>query len=124
MWNEEYTAFRAALAQGKFRIRFNQLDALRTLVPEWLYYENGDKPTKRKRSSKVQEDLWNIWEEAKVNLVGNSQPCLRLMVQYPANATKSAAPGRFHEDGVEPCENASCKRNHNWLATVSVHNGG
>jgi len=124
MWNEEYTKFRAVLTQGKFRTRFNQLDALRTLVPEWLYNENRDKPTKRKRSSKMNENLWKAWEEAKAKLVGNSKPCLRLMVQYPANATKPAAPGRFHEDDVAPCEDASCKRNHDWLATVSGDNGG
>jgi hypothetical protein len=122
MWNNEYTEFRTALAQAKFSKGVNPLDGLRTLVPKWLYCENRSK--KVKRSSKVNDELWQKWKTAEAKLIRDDRPCLRLMVQYPANQTTSAEPGPFHNDSEKSCSGGKgCKRKHDSLATVCGKNG-
>jgi hypothetical protein len=121
MWNNEYTEFRTALAQAKFSKGVNQLDALRTLVPKWLYCENRSKEVKR--SSKVNDELWQKWKIAEAKLIRDDRPCLRLMVQYPAYRTASAEPGPFHDDSEKRCSRRGCKRKHDSLATVCNKNG-
>jgi hypothetical protein len=124
MWNNEYTEFRTALAQAKLRKEINQLEALRTLVPKWLYHES--RSNNAKRSSKVNDELWEKWKIAEAKLIRDDIPCLRLMVQYPANRTSSAEPGPIHDDNAKRCSGGmGCKRKHDCLlAVVCGMNGG
>jgi hypothetical protein len=100
----------------------NQLDALGTLVPKWLCCENRSKEVKR--SSKVNDELWQKWKIAKAKLIRDDRPCLRLIVQYPTNRTVSAEPGLFHDDSEKCCSGGKgCKRKHDSLATECGKNG-
>ena len=116
---------RLLIAQAKFRKEVNQMAALRTLVPEWLYHEKRDDDDKRQRSSKLSDELWDKWKVAKTHLIANGRPCLRFMVQYPAKSTASAIPGPVPRDVASPREGKGKKRKHDdCLATVSGRNGG
>lgn len=125
MWNDDYSEFRTCLSQAKFRKELNQMAALRTLVPEWLYHENRDNDDMRDRSSKLPDELWSKWKVAETKLITNGRPCLRLMVQYPAESTASANPGSVPRDVASPRQGKGKKRKHDdCLATVSGRNGG
>lgn len=108
LWDILYTTYVSVISQVKLRNDLNQLQALRTITPALLYYENRDSYTRKNKNgergqppqkealSKVitsDESLTASWEAARPKLVGNEKGCVRFMVQCPCHKTQSAAPG-------------------------------
>jgi hypothetical protein len=127
MWDLTFTNSLSVLSQAKFRPEFPIDDALRTLVPELLYHKN--RKTTPVPTTNVKADVLKRWNAVKHRLIGdrvattNEQVCIRLMVQYPRNETPEAKPGKFHEQNRCDETKNSCKKKHDFLATVSVENG-
>jgi len=115
MFDSVYATFRTALVQSKFRSDVSQPDALRTLVPDWLYHQNRDKtPIK---SQRVSQGQWNRFLKLQQQLVG--KPLLRCLIEFPAAATKTSLPSAsIHKNGITPCStNGSCQEAHDWQLT-------
>lgn len=93
LYDETYSDCRACLVQSKYRRDMNQQEALRTLVPEWLFFSNRDKKKKRALNSNVSAHHEQLWNTLKQKLVSDERPCIRMLVQYPVEATASANPG-------------------------------
>ena len=144
------------LSQAKYRPSFTQKDALRTMVPLWLYIDKrgNEEEQERKRKKRGKEDKreqddsgapgqtdpknkskrgnessLNInvpkekWSIARQNLLKDGRPCLRLMVQYPMQAAKSAEGGmKCHEDTIDACTSDACAKTHDFLVTVDKIN--
>jgi hypothetical protein len=51
-------------------------------------------------------------------LAGEGTSCLRLMIQYSKEDTKSASPGRLHAEDETHCSEHGCKRKHALLSTA------
>jgi hypothetical protein len=92
---EDFSDFRACLVQAKFRREMSQPEALRTLVPDWLFFNSRDKA---ERKLSLTEPHLQKWNSLKSLLVSGSRPCIRLMVQFPKEKTKTAMPGLLASD--------------------------
>lgn len=91
MWDESFIDFRSAICQAKYRENFSQIDALRTLVPDWLFHQNLSDPEKRQRSIQIPNDVWSDWKtDIETKFIDSEKPCLRLMVQYPMYEKRTA----------------------------------
>jgi hypothetical protein len=95
----------------------NQQDALRTLVPTKLYHECRGKPEKEKISEKPYEELAKKWDDVKDEIVSDERPCLRLLVQMPAEPTASAISGKVAADATGP-KSKSKREKRDWLVVV------
>jgi hypothetical protein len=70
------------------------------------------------------------WLAVKPHVIKDGAPCLRLMVQYPMKATRTAAGGqKYHQDTNEACtegnkdkEGKKCGQLHDYLVTVHILN--
>ena len=126
MWNKTHTDYIAVISQAKYKKDLNQLDALRTITPSLLYHENRGKDGER--SSRVitaSDALKRRWEDVKPRLVGRGQRgCVRFMIQYPGDSTRSVNPGVLEDDEVEVGENQGPKkkRKPGFLACISQDN--
>lgn len=117
LWDILYTTDVSIISQVKLRNDLNQMQALRTITPALLYYENRDSYKRKKKNggrgqpqskkealSKVitsDESLTASWEAARPKLVGNENVCVCFMVQYPCHKSQSAAPGVLEDDKVK-----------------------
>lgn len=129
IFNEQYTDHRTLLAQMKFRNSLNQLEALATLVPAYLYMDNKHIPTPRAKAGeppkKKKSRTLNVnvpkenWEMTKSLVIPQDKPCLRFMVQYPKAATDTAVPGWRHKDKFEKCSDDDCESVHDYLIVVA-----
>lgn len=103
MWNKDHTEFRPVLTQSKFAGTVLQDPALLTTDPTLLYLENRGKEKQKpstKLKTKSSSELWdNWWDLARPKLLNEERPCLRLMVQYPANAGCGAESGQRYKRG-------------------------
>ena len=100
---QDYKDFRACIVQSKYISEVtNQQDALRTRVPTKLYHESQGKPEKEKLSQKLSEELAKKWDDLKDEIVSDERPCLRLLVQMPAEPTASAISGNVAADATGP----------------------
>ncbi|KAG7370824.1 hypothetical protein IV203_019394 [Nitzschia inconspicua] len=118
MWDAGHTKFRPLLAQAKFSVCVAQCEALRTLVPDWLYHQNRKDDTKRMKSDKVDSDRWDQWCNVRDKLVG--QQCVRLLIQYPSLASKSSNSGFCHRNSIDLCTENKCSERHDWLFTIDL----
>lgn len=113
-----YEDFLACFVQSKYVIEVtNQQDALRTLVPDLLFHQSRGKPGKVKLSEQLCADLANKWDNLKDKLVCDHRPCLRLLVQMPAEPTAAAVFGGVPPDATGP-KSKSTRRKRDWLVVV------
>ena len=119
--------FRTCISQAKYKKLVDPLHALRSIVPDLLYYEKRDaKQPKKPTLSPVlsREEAEERWASVKSTLISNSRPCLRLLVQYPATATNAAEPGHCDSDKICPKYSKKRKRGRDCLVTIQGGNGG
>ena len=112
MWNKLFSDFRSCLVQSKYEKYDHQADALRTLVPDWLYYKNRNKPAERQLN--LPGSLTQKWNAVKHKLVSNSRPCLRLLVQCPAELKWEKVAGQVASDGYKPSDTKAKQEKRDW----------
>lgn len=90
-----------AISQAKYRNDIKQLEALRTIAPFLLYHQSRGKENQQLSTLISSDDvLKKRWEEVRPKLVGVKRGCVRFMVQYPCDKTRSATPGVIEDDQV------------------------
>ena len=87
MHNESFDDFRTAVVQSKYSVAVNPKAALITLVPGKFYTESRGKEGKEKTTRQMTQEQAEVWNELKGTLVSDKRPCLRLLVQTPADST-------------------------------------
>jgi len=137
MWDKGYKLYIPVIAQAKYREHFNQMDALRTVTPSLLYHQSRDKPDKSKLSKMItsDDDVKIRWEAVRPMLVGETQGCVRFIVQYPSYGTASATPGVLEDNQLKVLSDDQTvgkkrkrgkgyveTRKLGWLATISKDN--
>ncbi|KAG7337312.1 hypothetical protein IV203_030143 [Nitzschia inconspicua] len=143
MRTHDWSDFRFVALQAKLKLKLNQAEALRTVVPALFYHENRDsKPSSSLKDAqlhslwkKAEEDLFGI-EQVDITPEGKNQVSMtgrkrkrdmvRVMVQYPADKTKSANPGPIPHNVYrtkKQCKEGKCNcPEHDHLITINVNN--
>eukprot|EP00978_Attheya_sp_CCMP212_P037496 scaffold177344_cov42-Attheya_sp.AAC.1 len=117
-----YEDFRACIVQIKYVCEVtNQQDALRTLFPANFYLESRGKADEEKISQKLSKELAKKWNDLKDEFVSDERPCLRLLVQMPAEPTASAISGNVAADATGPTSKSE-RKNRDWLVVVNDKN--
>ena len=120
--DDGYRNIGTVLCQAKFSSVQSQPEALRTVVPEWLFYENRDKEERGINKKFGGEELQR-WNNLKSKLVGDDIPLVRCLIEYPVNATRSSQSGRIHRNSIEPCADSKiCNEKLDWLLTIAGQN--
>ena len=87
MQNESFDDFRTAVVKSKYAVEVRPKEALKTLVPNKFYTECRGKEDKEKITRQMTKELAARWNKLKGKLVSDNRPCLRLLVQTPADNT-------------------------------------
>ncbi|KAG7350242.1 hypothetical protein IV203_009602 [Nitzschia inconspicua] len=128
LWNDTHTDYIAVISQIKYKKGLKQLDALRTITPSLLYHDNRGKGSQRYSGVITSDDdLKRRWEDVKPRLVGrdgSQYGCVRFMIQYPCDSTRSANPGVLEDDEVKVAEKKrpKKKRKLGFLVCISKEN--
>lgn len=118
--DDDYQKIGTVLCQAKFKKQQSQTDALRSTVPEWLFYEKKD-TTARAMNKNVSGPKLQRWKnDLESKLVGASIPLVHCLVEFPANATRNSQSGRIHRNDIKLCKDPeNCKQKLDWLLTVA-----
>lgn len=87
MHNESFDDFRTTAVQSKYSVEVNPKMALITRVPSKFYTESRGKEGNEKTSRLMTPELAQRWNNLKEKLVSDKRPCLRLLIQTPADST-------------------------------------
>lgn len=107
------------LCQSKYRTEQNQEKALATVTPTLLY--NSNRLNEKKRKLAPWEPLNKSWGPL-LRLAFETDPCVRVLVQYPVMANQdSAAAWGLHKEShtsTQRCNTSECSKVHDWLFTI------
>lgn len=119
LWNQLYTTYSTVLCQAKFKESQSQPEALRTLVPEWLFFDRRDTENRALTNILVTPEL-ERWKNLESKLVGRNISLLRCLVEFPVSNTKtSVSSARVHRNDITHCKNGDgCKNKHDLLLTI------
>jgi hypothetical protein len=135
--NKSFKEFYPVLCQVKFSNNVDQPHALRTIVPELLYFQNRDPGVKKSKpkptiSASLSVEQLEAWTMARSGLLQcdatgkkRRQGVIRFMVQYPSKSTRSARPGTVAVGEYAVCEKPCTHKCHlDGLVTIDGANAG
>lgn len=122
-FRSNYSIFDTVIIQSKYAsVVINQQDALRTLVPNKFYADKRETKAE-KMSGQLTDENIREWNKVKDELVSDDRPCVRILVQMPAEPTSPAKSGMVAGDATSPTGKSRSKKR-DWMVVVRSDNAG